>query len=199
MRIGRRAAIGGLAATLVAARGFGGSRTVQRDPGQVDIAERVAQARQARMHIPDLPREAVLGYPVPRGGAGQEMLAFPLFLRLGPPGGAPQLTAPGWLLQLDLATGTQPTGQKLDADLSHAIGPHRINPPLDMDGFRRAEAELYHLMGRLVPFAAAGTLPAGRQADAQAFARLWTQLAHRPIQPYYHQLNPRWFAMVGLG
>ncbi len=166
-------------------------------PGTVQA--RVAQVQAARMSIADMPREAVRGYPVPVLHDGQLWLAFPFFLRRGLPPKPPEVSGFGWLVLIDVATGTHTVVRRLSTDLATMLGPHQVDPSLDMDAFLAAEARLYALMDMLLPLARQpGSVPPRLQPIAAEFRTLWLKLAHKPLAAQYHALNPAWFAMLGL-
>jgi hypothetical protein len=166
----------------------------------LSVEQLMARIKQGRMTIPDLPREAVTGYPVPLVIDGLLALGVPLFLRRGLPPAPPQVAAPGWIAYIDVRTGEQFTYRKLDFDPGKLIGPHQIEPKLGMDEFLAAEARMYQAMDHLLPLAMQGQpgIPPALAGEAEVFARIWRHIAHKPIQPYYHQINPAWFARFGL-
>jgi hypothetical protein len=199
MSASRRAILSAMlaAALIMSAKG---AMTMESESKAVSVQELMRRLQKYRFEIPGVPREAALGYPVPVVSRGGLFLAAPIYLRHGLPPNPPQLSAPGWIAYADVATGTQFSYRKLDTDLSVTLGPHRIDPPLDMAQFDAAEARMYQAMDRLLPLAESKEpgVPREYQAEAKVFVDLWRQLAHRPLADEYRAINPAWFARFGL-
>ncbi len=176
------------------------ARKMNTGTATLPVEQLMARIKQARMTIANLPREAVTGYPVPLVVDGLLALGVPLFLRRGRPPAPPEVTAPGWIAYIDVRTGDQFTYRALEADLDRLIGPHVIEPKLSMAEFDAAEAQMYQAMDSLLPLAGQPQpgVPPQLAAEAGVFAALWRQLAHKPIQPFYRQINPAWFARFGI-
>ncbi len=159
------------------------------------VEQRVKQVQSYRAQVPTMPREASRGYPVPFVFEGRPFLAVPFFLRKGRPPDPPEITAPGWVVYIDVATGTQLSSRTLTLDPTVTLGRHAIDPPLDMPGFIAAEQRLYALMTELLPMLAnpGAGVPDALLERAIVFARLWRQLSQKPLAAHYRALNPAWF------
>ncbi len=159
------------------------------------IEQRVKQVQAFRAQVPTMPREASRGYPVPFMFEGRPHLAVLFFLRKGRPPEPPLITAPGWIIYIDVPTGTQLSSRTLAMDPTVTLGQHAIDPPLDMPGFVAAEQRLYALMTDLLPMLAnlAGGVPDALLERAIVFGRLWRQLSQKPLASPYRALNPAWF------
>lgn len=159
------------------------------------VEQRVKQVQLYRAQVPTMPREASRGYPVPFVFEGRPYLAVPFFLRKGRPPEPPEITAPGWVVYIDVPTGTQLSSRTLPLDPTVTLGRHAIDPPLDMQGFIAAEQRLYALMTELLPLLAnpGAGVPDALLERAIVFARLWRQLSQKPLAAHYRALNPAWF------
>ena len=159
------------------------------------VEQRVKQVQSYRAPRPALPGEGPRGYPVPFVLEGRPCPAVPCFLRKGRPPDPPEITAPGWVVYIDVATGTQLSSRTLTLDPTVTLGRHAIDPPLDMPGFIAAEQRLYALMTELLPMLAnpGAGVPDALLERAIVFARLWRQLSQKPLAAHYRALNPAWF------
>lgn len=168
------------------------------------VVQRLAQIQGLRASVRDLPREALRCYPVPVVHEAQVFLAVPFCLRQGQPPAPPRIGAPGWILYLDMATGTKASSQRTADDPTIMLGEHRLEPPMTMAQFQQTERAMLEAMDPLLrAWAMSSTDPTpGAQAAASAakarFAALWRHLAHKPIATHYRALNPSWFQWVGL-
>lgn len=164
------------------------------------IEQRISQVQAFRAQVTSMPREAVRGYPVPFAFEGEAYLALPFFLRKGMPPAPPQMGTPRWVVYIDVATGLKTSFRELEADPSVMLGPHKIDPPLEMAAFAAAEKQMYLLMAELLPMLrnpGAG-VPSALVDRAIAFVRLWRQLSHKPLAAHYRALNPAWFEALGI-
>ena len=190
-RRGRRAILLQAGATLMTMTAPGGATDAK--PSLVE--QRVQQVQAYRAQVPSMPREASRGYPVPFLFEGKPFLALPFFLRKGRPPEPPEVTAPGWVIYIDLPTGTQLSSRTLPMDPTVTLGRHAIDPPLDMPGFIAAEQRLYALMTELLPMLTnlSAGVPDALLERAIVFTRLWRQLSQKPLAAHYRALNPAWF------
>lgn len=160
-------------------------------------AELSQKVRAYRGRIPDMPLEAVQGYPVPVLRKGKLWLGFPFFKRRGVSPKPPEVFPPQWVVYIDAQTGDDVEVERRDVP-DTSVGQHKLN--LTMDEFEERRDRLWAAIDQLMPLAASGAsdVPESLRAKAADFRRLWMELVQRPLEPYYCELNERWFRLLGI-
>jgi hypothetical protein len=160
-------------------------------------AELNQKVQAYRARIPDMPLEAVQGYPVPVVRKGKLWLGFPFFKRRGVPPEPPELFPPQWVVYIDAQAGDDVEVERRDVP-DGSVGQHKLN--LTMKEFEEKRNRLWTAVDQLMPLAAsnASDVPEQLRPIAADFRRLWTELVQRPLEPYYCELNARWFRLLGI-
>jgi len=161
--------------------------------------ELISRARAGRGTFPDLPLEAVQGYPVPVLRDDRVALAFLYFILRGHPPQPPEVSPPGWVLYVDAQTG-EVTGERLEADLSRSLGVHTLTPKPTHQELLDKQARMATLLDTLLPVARNpqwATAETYRQRVAE-YRTVWLAIAHKPLAAHYRKLNPAWFDLLGL-
>lgn len=168
--------------------------------GHISTAELYQRVKQYRFRVPDMPREAGQGYPVPVYRENRIWLVFPFFTSTGAPRQPRNLFTPRWVLIIDAEKGEEIRVRRPEGKEDEPLGVHVLSPEIDVAGLRSREQRMFTLLDILRPLVRdfPAHLSEQQSAARHEYRTLWKEISQKPLQPFYRQINPKWFEYMGL-